>query len=295
MLSMLFLLESEKKTVTFLTKAVPNYQYFFIVLYITLHSMKLLQTLLNNDLLLHYAPNDLLIGGEVAQYGTYESFETEILLKTLTTGDTAIDIGANIGIYTLQMAKKIGERGRVYAFEPEPTNFFILSKNIIDNGLSNISAIPIGLSDGKGEAHLYLSWDNMGDHRVYDANYRRKREYIDISLDTLDAVLKQSKQKNKIKTIKIDTQGYEPYVIKGASHTIASSHPYIFIEYWPFGYKKSKADVGWMMRFLHTIYNNMYFIDDEFEQLKPITQEFLDKFFSVPGREESHCNLLFSH
>lgn len=257
--------------------------------------MKLLQTNFSDGLVLNYSSQDLLIGGEVARYGTYEHFETQLLLQTLQPGDVAIDVGANIGVYTLQMARKVSRTGKVYAFEPEPTNFFILSKNISENNFTHVFPLSVGLADHKTQASLYLSWDNMGDHRVYDATYRRERKNIPVFLNKLDTILQNYQEEEKITTIKIDTQGYEPFILKGAIQTITKNHPTLFLEYWPFGYERAQADEKWMMNFLREEYKKRYFIDTEKERLIPLTSSVLDTFFSPSERKESHCNLVFEN
>lgn len=71
----------------------------------------------------------------------HEEFETEIFKKEIKKGDTVLDLGAHIGYYTLLAAKLVGEKGKVFAFEPEPTNFALLKKNIKINNHQNV--IPV--------------------------------------------------------------------------------------------------------------------------------------------------------
>lgn len=66
--------------------------------------------------------------------GIYEEFETNIVKEEIKKGDIVLEIGANIGYYTLIFAKLVGEKGKVFAFEPDPTNFALLKKNIEING-----------------------------------------------------------------------------------------------------------------------------------------------------------------
>lgn len=250
-------------------------------------------TRFKNHLKLNYLKNDELIGGEVARTGSYEQFETELLLNKLKKGDVAVDIGANIGIYALQMACKVGSAGQIFAFEPELTNFQILTKNVQENGLDNVTAFPVALSDKKGISKLFLSWDNLGDHRIYDAGYRRKRIFTEVATDKLDNLLLKKPDNKRIKVIKIDTQGFEPYVLKGAQEVVKGDQPVIFLEFWPFGYIKSGADKTWMLDFLLKIYPKILMIDEKNKKVLPVRRENLEDFTNLPGEAEGYRNLVF--
>lgn len=71
-------------------------------------------------------------------HGIYEPLETELAKKEVKKGNVVLDIGANIGYYTLIFAKLVGEDGKVFAFEPDPTNFALLKKNVEMNGYKNV-------------------------------------------------------------------------------------------------------------------------------------------------------------
>src|SRR3989344_9219581 len=70
--------------------------------------------------------------------GYYEPYLTRVFDQHIKKGDTVLDIGANIGYHTLHFARLVGETGKVYAFEPHPSNFALLKKNIEANGYKNV-------------------------------------------------------------------------------------------------------------------------------------------------------------
>ena len=74
----------------------------------------------------------------VLSSGTYEPEETRLFRSKCRPGDTVIDVGANVGWYTVIASKLVGKKGRVIAFEPEPVNFAILKKNVLANGCENV-------------------------------------------------------------------------------------------------------------------------------------------------------------
>jgi len=140
----------------------------------------------------------------------FEPLITQFIRATVRPGDAVVDIGANIGYYTLLLAKLTGPEGTVFAFEPEPENFSLLLRNIELNGYKNVIAAQKAIGATTGQAHLFLSDDNKGDHRIYGAG---SRPSIPIEVTTLDNYF--STFHRPISLIKLDIQGAEPDAIKG--------------------------------------------------------------------------------
>jgi len=129
----------------------------------------------------------------------------------LKPGQTFIDIGANIGYYTLIAARLVGPAGKIYAFEPDPDNFALLKKNVEQNGYRNVVLVNKAVSDKTRSTRLYLSESNRGDHRLYDSRDGRKSIAVHAaSLD--DFFLNRDKT---IHLIKMDIQGAEARALAG--------------------------------------------------------------------------------
>src|SRR3990167_6694466 len=142
-----------------------------------------------DDIILNYLEEDKYVGELIASTGQYEPYESKLLIKNIKDGDIVIDVGANIGYYTLLFAKKVGENGKVFAFEPDSASFAILEKNIKDNKFRNVEAFNIALSDKQEDLSLFISSENLGDHRLYD-DHKVKREKMTVKADTLDLFFK---------------------------------------------------------------------------------------------------------
>ena len=99
---------------------------------------------------------------------TYEEFETEIVKKIIKSGDIVLDIGANIGYYTLIFAKLVGNSGKVFSFEPEPTNYELLQKNIMINEYTNVDFFRKAVSNSNQTTKLFLDEKNKGGHTLID-------------------------------------------------------------------------------------------------------------------------------
>lgn len=139
----------------------------------------------------------------------YEPFEIELVRHLVKEGDTAIDIGAMIGCYTLVFAKLVGETGRVFAFEPELENYRILKKNIEINGYKNTKLAYMAVSDTDGEAKLYVNDGNLGMHTL---GIRKGEKAINVRTVRLDTCFRKS---GRIDFIKMDIQGAEGLALKG--------------------------------------------------------------------------------
>ncbi|MFA5866572.1 MAG: FkbM family methyltransferase [Actinomycetota bacterium] len=148
--------------------------------------------------------------------GKYEPFESEIVEKTLREGDVVLDVGANIGCYTLIAAKAVGSKGRVYAFEPDPNNFALLKRNIEVNNYHNVTPIQKAVTDKTGTLKLYVSDRSKGDHRIF--NSYDGRESIEIEAIKLDDYF--INKEKRIDFIKMDIQGAEANALKGMTGLI---------------------------------------------------------------------------
>jgi len=162
----------------------------------------------------------------------YESEETTFIKASVKRGDIVLDIGANIGYFTLLFAKAVGPEGHVYAFEPDPINFKYLSKNVKINGYSNVTLINKAVSSTNGRSRLYISKDNIGDHRTYKSE--EERDCIEIEMIRLDDFF--GKKNRRFDIIKMDIQGSEYHAVLGMKAILRENHNVILLtEYWPFG------------------------------------------------------------
>jgi FkbM family methyltransferase len=156
---------------------------------------------------------------ELATHEFYEPMETDLFKREIQPGNTVLDIGANIGYYTLIAAHRVGPEGRVYAFEPDPANFSLLQKNVEANGYTNVVLVNKAVSNKSGKIRLYLNPANRGDHRVYDS--KDGRQSIEIETVTLDRFFKPLDK--KIHFIKMDIQGAEALALEGMKSLVGKN------------------------------------------------------------------------
>lgn len=147
----------------------------------------------------------------------------------LQPGDTAVDIGANVGFLTRQFASMVGKNGRVYAFEPDPSVFAYLAFNT--RKLSQVSLSQLALSDQNGTSTLYLHPTSAMSNSLVNAWANANPLTVQVlSYDSWAAAL----HLGRVKLIKIDVEGAEPLVLRGMFHTLSSSpRPQIIAEFCP--------------------------------------------------------------
>jgi FkbM family methyltransferase len=173
--------------------------------------------------------------GQIA-LGMYKNYfehqELEVYQKIIKSGMTVVDAGANIGLYSLIASKLVGPKGKVFSFEPSKKTFTRLLENIKLNKCNNITPIDTGLGDqenltltlqqdaGNGDAERYLSPTN--NENIRGNTVTPKIEEEQVVIDMLDNCLERFGVK-KIDFLKIDTEGFEYYILKGASKVIQNS------------------------------------------------------------------------
>src|SRR3989344_838016 len=190
------------------------------------------------DFKLFIDPRDQGVAQYLLLYGIFGEYETELIKNLVKPGMVVIDVGANIGYFTVIFAKLVGSTGKVYAFEPDPYNYDLLSRNIKFNNLSNVVLIPKALSDSTGKIKLLLDKTNLGNMSFAAQNISDGGGEIDVETITLDDYLGE----RKADFIKIDVQGAEGLVFGGAEKTLQNSPLKILMEFWPYGLKNLSAD-----------------------------------------------------
>jgi FkbM family methyltransferase len=146
--------------------------------------------------------------------------DINLINNNLYLGNTFIDIGANIGTWSLYASNIVGVTGSILSFEPHPKNFTFLQKNIRLNGFENIQAFNFGLSDTDTFLNFTNSFDTM--NHVSESN---SNNTITISVKQLDEF---TNNLSIIDLIKIDVEGYELFVLKGAKSTLQKTKKIIF-------------------------------------------------------------------
>lgn len=151
--------------------------------------------------------------------GSHDPQITCLLEQFISEGDTVIDVGAHIGYYTVIASDLVGKTGKVFAFEPDPTNFALLEKNLAVNGCGNVTAIQKAVSNAVGTTDLYISPTNTGDNMTHDDG--AGWQHVEVETTTIDEYFKE--YPNLVNFVKLDVQGDEHNVVSGMVKTIENN------------------------------------------------------------------------
>lgn len=226
--------------------------------------------------------DDPVMAGAIS-LGEYEPETVVFFRSCLKKGMTVIDIGANLGYFTVIAAGQVGPAGKVFSYEPDPRNFNLLKKNIVTNGFKNVRAILVALSDCPGTRKLFFG-DNQTTHSFGDKKGTGQSESVitntlDNSLKTLDC--------SKIDVIKMDIEGAEPLALEGMRETIAGNPALIIIfEFHPKAIKRlNHSPLEFLERFKELGFS-LSLIDEDHGSRVPVddlaafTESFYDKELS---------------
>lgn len=215
---------------------------------------------------------DLCLSRQIQARKIWEPYETSLVVTHLKSGDVFLDIGANIGYYTLLASAIVKDDGIVVACEPDEANFRLLCENLSLNQLDNVIVVQAAVSDYDGSGHLFISPDNKGDHRLYNSGDSRVKTTVEVingrRLGTVS---------DRVDFIKIDTQGAEYHILRGLENIVTANkrHLKMIVEFWPFGLRMAGASGHQLLDVLAAFDMNMRIIDHYSHQLWPVDTEAL--------------------
>lgn len=183
-----------------------------------------------------------LIDREIIAFGGYELPLQRFIKKNIRSGMICMDVGANMGAMALHMALRVGETGKVFAFEPLPTNAQRLREHSIRNGFENrLHLLQIALSNADGDLEFLAaptSHVNQGMGSLVEIDHGDLTARIVVQARRLDTFC-ISQSIKKLDFVKVDIQGAEPHFLAGARQTLAHLRPRLVMEVAPSGLSSS--------------------------------------------------------
>lgn len=215
---------------------------------------------------------------DVILHGVHDPTETALVRKEVKSGDIVLDIGANIGYYTLMFAERVGETGKVFAFEPDPTNFALLQRNIETNGFKNVVLVQKAVSDKTGRTKLHVSEQKRMTNRIHE--WHDSDNSIEVETIALDDYFKD--YEGKLDFIKMDIEGAESEALRGMhSLLLRNKQLKIVLEFNPPAMKESGLQPEALLKMLQDYEFKLYNVSEE---RKKIEQVDATEFSEMSGR-----------
>lgn len=207
------------------------------------------------------------ISHELIYCSAYEKLETKLFEQYVAKDMIVVDIGANVGYYTLLAAKLVGDKGKVFAFEPEPDNYALLVRNVELNGYGNVITVRKAVSSKMGRAKLFLN-KQTGAH-----GFLPDREDV-IGVMTVETVSLDEYFGGKecpVDIIKLDVEGSEISVLLGMQNVVKNNDNLkLFTEFWPWGLQKSGFPLqGYWDKLVESGFSFIYLINEQEQRLEP--------------------------
>lgn len=202
------------------------------------------------DLQLSVSPADV-IGRHLYKYRRYEPILAQTLETQLDWSSPAVmvDVGANIGWYSLLVSRLSRGACRVFAFEPDPRNFALLESNLALNDTRNVKAFNLALGESAATLQLHrYDHDNAGRHSLLELHDGASVPVQVVSLDTLWS--ERRLPDGPIRLLKMDIEGYEVIALRGA-HSVLSRCEWVLIEHSPAYLEKSGFGIDALIDLMH--------------------------------------------
>jgi FkbM family methyltransferase len=195
---------------------------------------------------MHAGSLDRLVFLALHRAGVMGEKEAELLKKLVKPAMQILDVGANVGLYTLLLAGLAGDAGKVFAFEPEPNLFSTLCENCEANSAHTVMPFQCAAGDANKRATFQRAIFNSGDNRL--GGSKSGAESIEVEVARLDDVVPI----RTVDFIKLDVQGHELAALSGMEQLLASSPDVrVLFEFWPAGLRAAKASPELLFKFFH--------------------------------------------
>ena len=198
--------------------------------------------------------------------GVFEPYETDLFARCIRDSMTVVDVGANIGYYSLLAARRVGNRGRVFAVEPNPVTRQILLQNVALNRYDNIIPINRCVSNRAGQARFHINRKSKGESSMLPPCETDPADVVPVETVTLDDLLPDG----TADILKIDIEGAEGLALMGASGILRNGQPLIFMEFVPSLLSKMGTPPGDIIRMVRRHGYCVYLINEKGCALEPI-------------------------
>ncbi len=210
--------------------------------------------------------------------GRLEPYEVELFTTSLRPGMTVLDVGANIGFYSLLAGRAVGPSGQVFAFEPDPRTAKSLRANVVANGLTTINVFERVVSDRAGQVELLQTASAPHTGLFPPVSGEAVVGVVPVEAVVLDDVLDGV----AVDVMKLDVEGHEPAVLRGMEQTLERSPSLrLFLEYSPPALARAGEDAAAFLQRLRELFASVRVIDERTGQLVEPTPDRLGRLANL--------------
>lgn len=224
--------------------------------------------------------NDQVMTPWIRHYKSWEPDEGAFLRKVIRSGDVVVDIGANIGYFTLLAASLVGSTGRVIAVEPDPANLALLRANLWANGVTNATVLPMAAAERQGFLAFRHDPENYGNHQAHangDAD-------IHVPCGPVAAMIGSE---TRADVVKVDVQGMDHEALLGVLDLI-DENTQCLVEFWLEGMEARSVDPQEVLNGYHSAGFDLAILDSggaavvaDRDQILQAASEASDRFVNL--------------
>ncbi|MDA1096056.1 MAG: FkbM family methyltransferase [Chloroflexi bacterium] len=205
-------------------------------------------------------------------HGAWEPGVTRLFEQMLRPGMVVVDAGAHIGYFTLLAARLVGPTGKVYAFEPVPSSFALLQKNVELNGYTNVTLRQMAVSDGGERTMTFYVHANPVGSSFYAETLGKSDDAIEVGVTSLDSFFEREAWPN-VDLIKMDIEGAEPEAVAGMAQ-LAERNPRLrfVVEYIPHILERTGHDPEGFLKMIRELGFRIDVMDDKRDP-QPLTEK----------------------
>jgi FkbM family methyltransferase len=221
----------------------------------------------------------------VAVHGYWEKMESDLIRRYVRPGMTVLDLGANIGYYTLLFSELVGEHGRVIAFEPEPKCYQTLVKNVAGLRLKNVEVVQAAAWHETGELAFFTNESDAMDHSAIPVRGIPSTKHVRaVAIDDVAGDI-------TCDFIKMDIQGAEGHALQGMQLLLQRHLPQAMItEFWPASLTVAGTPPRELFNLLAGMGYTIEAINEEEQRVVPVTFEEIER--QARGNDAKFFNLL---
>jgi FkbM family methyltransferase len=225
----------------------------------------------------------VLTAGIVGEF--YESIELDVFDRVAAVSEHVVDVGANIGIFACLGASRLPAGSRLTAFEPVPANLELLRRNLDQNGVAErVTVEPVAVGSESGETTIHLA-AGSGNHSLAAGVTRGSGTSLPVKVTTLDEYFGTG---SSVDLLKIDVEGFDGFVLRGAARLIQERQPTLLVEFVPTHLRNAGFPADEFLDTVLAAYPHVFLIDEPRNRLDRCTR---DKLLAYGGKEVN-LNLL---